>query len=86
MQTPHFVNLFSYLHGQRQETHNYSLSVKPSAGKTASFLPTSILFVNSEVLTFGMITFLNLAFHIREKIGLETGHKPVDLTSSAYVR
>ena len=22
-QTPHFVNLFSYLHGERQETHNY---------------------------------------------------------------
>ena len=45
-----------------------------------------ILLVNSELLTFGMMTFLNLAFHIREKVGLETGHKPLDLTSSAYVR
>ncbi|KAK2551643.1 hypothetical protein P5673_027418, partial [Acropora cervicornis] len=46
---------------------------------------TVYLIIAFEVLTFGTITFLNLAFHMREKVDLEMGHKPVDLTSSAYV-
>ena len=83
---PHTLWTCSPIYTERDRKHiitDYRWSLQQVK---LSFLPTSILFVNSELLTFGMITFLNLAFHIREKVGLETGHKPVALTSSAYVR
>ena len=35
------------------------------------------------ILTFGMMTFRNLVFHILENVGLETGLTPAAFMSSA---